>query len=112
MTNRLDGDRVEVEVPGYRADIEREVDLIEEVVRIQGYDNVGSTMPRAPHPGGVPETYAFARRVKGALAARRPAGDPPGPVRGRLGSRPVLGHGRDPGHEPIACERKGSCERG
>jgi phenylalanyl-tRNA synthetase beta chain len=68
MTNRLDDDRVEVEIPGYRADIEREVDLIEEVVRIQGYDNVGSTMPRAPHPGGVPETYAFARRVKGALA--------------------------------------------
>ncbi|MDP9300964.1 MAG: phenylalanine--tRNA ligase subunit beta [Actinomycetota bacterium] len=68
MTTRLDGDRLEVEIPGFRTDIEREVDLIEEVVRIQGYDNVGSTMPRAPHPGGVPDTYAFVRRVKGALA--------------------------------------------
>ena len=68
MASRVDGDRLEVEIPGYRTDIEREVDLIEEVVRIQGYDNVGSTMPRAPHPGGVPDTYAFARRVKGALA--------------------------------------------
>ena len=68
MTTRLEGDRVEVEIPGFRTDIEREVDLIEEVVRIQGYDNVGSTMPRAPHPGGVPDTYAFTRRVKGALA--------------------------------------------
>src|SRR5439155_10755452 len=68
MTSRVDRDRLEVEVPGFRTDIEREVDLIEEVVRIQGYDNVGTTMPRAPHPGGVPDTYAFARRVKGALA--------------------------------------------
>ena len=68
MTNRLEGDRLEVEIPGYRTDIEREVDLIEEVVRIQGYDNVGTTLPRAPHPGTVPDTYAFARRVKGALA--------------------------------------------
>ena len=68
MTNRLEGDRLDVEIPGYRADIEREVDLIEEVVRIEGYDNVGTALPRAPHPGGVPDTYAFARRVKGALA--------------------------------------------
>ena len=39
------GDEVTVEVPGYRADIEREVDLIEEVVRVQGYERVGSTLP-------------------------------------------------------------------
>ena len=68
MTTRLEGDRLEVEIPGYRTDIEREVDLIEEVVRVEGYDNVGATLPRAPHPGGVPDGYAFARRVKGALA--------------------------------------------
>jgi len=68
MASRQDGDRLEVEIPGFRTDIEREVDLIEEVVRIQGYDNVGSTMPRSPHPGAVPDPYAFARRVKGALA--------------------------------------------
>jgi phenylalanyl-tRNA synthetase beta chain len=68
MTNRLEGDRLEVEIPGYRTDVEREVDLIEEVVRIEGYGNVGTTLPRAPHPGGVPDDYAFARRVKGALA--------------------------------------------
>jgi len=68
MMTRLEGDRLEVEIPGYRTDIEREVDLIEEVVRIEGYDHVGTTLPRAPHPGGVPDRYAFARRVKGALA--------------------------------------------
>jgi phenylalanyl-tRNA synthetase beta chain len=67
MTHREDGDAVEVEIPGYRVDIEREVDLIEEVVRIQGYGKVGATIPRSRQPGGLPEGYAFARRVRDAL---------------------------------------------
>ena len=67
MTHRESADVVEVEVPGYRVDIEREVDLIEEVVRIQGYERVGATIPRSREPGGVPEPYAFARRVRDAL---------------------------------------------
>lgn len=67
MTTRGAGDVLEVEVPGYRTDIDREVDLIEEVVRVQGYDRVGTTLPRAPHPGGVPEIHAFATRAKDAL---------------------------------------------
>jgi phenylalanyl-tRNA synthetase beta chain len=67
LPHRIDGDRVEVEVPGYRVDLEREVDLIEEVLRVQGYDRVGSRLPRAPHPGGAPPAYAFARRLKEAL---------------------------------------------
>jgi phenylalanyl-tRNA synthetase beta chain len=67
MTHREDADVVEVEVPGYRVDVEREVDLIEEVVRIQGYEGVGATIPRSPEPGGLPEAYAFARRARDAL---------------------------------------------
>jgi phenylalanyl-tRNA synthetase beta chain len=67
MTHRDESDVVEVEVPGYRVDIEREVDLIEEVVRIQGYERVGATIPRSLDPGGLPEGYAFARRVRNAL---------------------------------------------
>ena len=67
MTHREEQDVVEVEVPGYRVDIEREVDLIEEVVRIQGYERVGATIPRSPEPGGFPDAYAFARRVRDAL---------------------------------------------
>jgi phenylalanyl-tRNA synthetase beta chain len=67
MTHREESDVVDVEVPGYRVDIEREVDLIEEVVRIQGYERVGATIPRAPEPGGLPEGYAFARRARNAL---------------------------------------------
>ena len=67
MTHRESSDVVDVEVPGYRVDIEREVDLIEEVVRIQGYERVGATIPRSPKPGGLPDPYAFARRVRDAL---------------------------------------------
>jgi phenylalanyl-tRNA synthetase beta chain len=67
MTHRAAGDALEVEVPGYRTDIDHEVDLIEEIVRIQGYDRVGTTLPRAPHAGGLPDDAAFAGRVKDAL---------------------------------------------
>lgn len=68
LPHRDEADRIEVEVPGYRVDIEREVDLIEEVARVQGYDRIGSTLPRAPSAGGLPSEYAFARRLKELLA--------------------------------------------
>ena len=68
MTVREGGDRLlDIEIPGYRVDIEREVDLIEEVARIQGYERVGSTLPRSTHAGGMPAPYRFARAVKEAL---------------------------------------------
>ena len=67
MPAEVDGDEVTVEVPGYRADIEREVDLIEEVVRVQGYERVGSTLPPVRQAGGTPDAYAFRSRVRTSL---------------------------------------------
>lgn len=67
LAHRDDGDVLEVEIPGYRVDVDREVDLIEEVVRVQGYERVGSTLPRSAHAGGVPEDFAFAQRAKDVL---------------------------------------------
>jgi phenylalanyl-tRNA synthetase beta chain len=67
MAHRPSGDAIEVEVPGYRTDIDREVDLIEEVLRVQGYERVGNELPRAPHRGGVPDDVAFLARAKDAL---------------------------------------------
>ena len=36
----LDDDKLLVSVPTFRPDIEREIDLIEEIARIHGYDNI------------------------------------------------------------------------
>jgi len=41
-----DGDAVSVTVPASRPDLEREVDLIEEVGRVYGYDRLESSSPR------------------------------------------------------------------
>ena len=67
MACEEDKDLVTVEVPGYRVDIEREVDLIEEVVRVQGYDRVGSTVPPVRQVGGVPAAYGFRALLRGSL---------------------------------------------
>ena len=67
ITTETVDETTRVEVPGYRVDLEREVDLIEEVVRIQGYERVGSTLPAITRPGGLPPTYAFRTRVRDAL---------------------------------------------
>ncbi|MFN2543416.1 MAG: phenylalanine--tRNA ligase subunit beta [Actinomycetota bacterium] len=55
---------VEVEVPGYRVDLEREDDLIEEVARIRGYDLIGSTLPAIRQAGGVPPGWSLRARIR------------------------------------------------
>jgi len=44
------GGMLSVEVPSYRPDVEREIDLIEEVGRIYGYDNIPTTLPSGEIP--------------------------------------------------------------
>ena len=61
---------LEVSVPYWRSDINIEEDLIEEVVRIIGYDNVPTTMLSTPIPYRQPAPMTELRaRVKEALAA-------------------------------------------
>ncbi len=38
---------LEVLVPSYRVDLEREIDLVEEVARLHGFENIPVTMPQA-----------------------------------------------------------------
>ena len=66
MATKTGQDEVSVEIPGYRVDIDREVDLIEEVARIRGYDLVGSTIPAVRQAGGLPPAYAFVRTLRAA----------------------------------------------
>jgi phenylalanyl-tRNA synthetase beta chain len=67
MAHEEEHDRITVEVPGYRVDLEREVDLIEEVGRVHGYDRVPSTLPAVRQAGGVPPAYAFTGRIRSLL---------------------------------------------
>jgi phenylalanyl-tRNA synthetase beta chain len=60
--------RVVAEIPGHRVDLEREVDLIEEVGRITGYGRVPSTLPGVRQAGGLDRFHRLRRRIRDLLA--------------------------------------------
>jgi phenylalanyl-tRNA synthetase beta chain len=45
VVTERDGDALEVEVPAFRRDLAIEDDLVEEVIRVWGYDRIPSTLP-------------------------------------------------------------------
>jgi phenylalanyl-tRNA synthetase beta chain len=69
-TNVMDN-YLAVEVPTYRPDIEMEVDLIEEVARLYGYDKIPSSLPSGPvSPGGLNAKQKFMDKIGDILSAR------------------------------------------
>ncbi len=59
---------VEYTVPTYRPDCEREIDLIEEVARHHGYNNIARTLPRMKEPSaGLTPVQLGRRTVRDAL---------------------------------------------
>ncbi|MEG4344132.1 phenylalanine--tRNA ligase subunit beta [Microcoleus sp. A003_D6] len=59
-----------ITVPPYRyRDLEREIDLIEEVARLHGYDNFCDTLPSKTEPGYLSPEYAAIRNVRSAFRA-------------------------------------------
>lgn len=57
--------------PSYRFDIEREADLVEEVARVKGYDNIPTAMPRiAPRSIAASESVISTRQVRQSFVAR------------------------------------------
>jgi len=61
-------DRLAVQIPGWRPDVTREVDLIEEVARLRGYDSFPDEL-RPYRPGTVPDAPSelTLRRIRDAL---------------------------------------------
>jgi phenylalanyl-tRNA synthetase beta chain len=45
---RVDDDTLNIAIPSFRIDLEREVDLVEEVARLQGYNEIPTAMPMVP----------------------------------------------------------------
>ena len=67
VTNAEDG-RLTVAVPTFRADLEREIDLIEEIARVHGLERVPSTLPaRRSGRGGLSADQTRLRRVEDLL---------------------------------------------
>jgi phenylalanyl-tRNA synthetase beta chain len=61
-------ERIVAEIPPYRIDLAREVDLIEEVGRSVGYERVPSTLPGVRQAGGLTADQRLRRRVADLLA--------------------------------------------
>ncbi|MGI8698980.1 MAG: phenylalanine--tRNA ligase subunit beta [Mycobacteriales bacterium] len=63
------GDPVQAHPPSWRPDLREPIDLVEEVVRLGGYDAIPSVLPLAPTGRGLTPAQRLRRRVGRALAA-------------------------------------------
>ncbi|MGW6397562.1 phenylalanine--tRNA ligase subunit beta [Streptomyces sp. NPDC055134] len=61
-------DNLTVTVPSWRPDLREPNDLAEEVIRLEGYENLPSTLPRLPAGRGLTERQRLHRRAGRALA--------------------------------------------
>lgn len=63
------GDPLRVRPPSWRPDLRLPVDLVEEVVRLEGYDTIPSVLPLAPAGRGLTARQRLRRRAASALVA-------------------------------------------
>lgn len=65
----LEGDRIKVALPTFRVDLTREIDLIEEVARLTGYDNIPTTNPRVGASAGIKDKKGILQeKIRGFLS--------------------------------------------
>lgn len=64
------GETMTFEIPGNRPDLEREVDLIEEVARLVGFDNIPYSLPKfTMQPNELPAVEVMNRKIRRTLSA-------------------------------------------
>ena len=63
----VEGEKFTCEIPSRRLDIHIEADLVEEVARIYGYDNLPSTLPLSQNAGELTDMQKFRRTVRTGL---------------------------------------------
>lgn len=64
-------DRLEIEVPTFRFDLEREIDLVEEIARLYRYDRIPSTLPiTSNNVGRLTREQALRRRLRRMLCEK------------------------------------------
>ena len=70
VVSKPEDGRIAVDVPGWRPDLQREIDLIEEIARLHGYDSFPSELQRF-RVGNLPDApeEAVAARLRRGLAA-------------------------------------------
>jgi phenylalanyl-tRNA synthetase beta chain len=64
----IDGDRLTATPPSWRPDLTDPADLVEEVMRLDGYDKVPSVLPIAPPGNGLTATQRRRRSIGRAMA--------------------------------------------
>ena len=69
----IDGNTVNCSIPPYRDDVSRDCDIIEELIRVYGYDNIkGTLMPKSRiTTGGKTETDKLRDKIKNVLVGLR-----------------------------------------
>ncbi|MBC1419384.1 phenylalanine--tRNA ligase subunit beta [Listeria fleischmannii] len=63
----ISGDDIEVKVPSRRWDISIEADILEEIARIYGYDNIPVTLPETATAGGLTTSQMLKRELHDTL---------------------------------------------
>ncbi|MYB96856.1 phenylalanine--tRNA ligase subunit beta [Candidatus Poribacteria bacterium] len=67
---KANGENYQISVPTFRSDVTREIDLIEEIARVYGYDNIPTTSPKGDIPIPAPNPSTEVRkRIKHFLLA-------------------------------------------